>query len=137
MDDLQYQNPDPGQPYAPQEPYGRQYYQAPQQPYQAPQQPYQAPQQPYYQSPVAGPYKEEPVSIGEWVATFILSCIPVVGFIMLIVWLASSNTKKSKKNYLIASLIIGVIMGVLIGVAVGVMTAMGVALPSILEEMPF
>ena len=95
------------------------------------------PQQPQvgYQPSYVSPYTEEPVSIGEWIVMFLLSSIPLVGLIMFIVWLASSSTKKSKKNYLIAGLIWGIIISVITGIIIGILAAAGVALPSILENL--
>ncbi len=114
--------------------------QTPQQPqYQAPQ--YQAPQpqyqQPQYQAPqpqtvVYNQFGDDPakkvVGIGEWIVLFLVSCIPLVNVIMWIVWLVSGNTPKSKKNYIIASIIWGVICGVLAGIIAGIMAAAGVSM---------
>ena len=46
------------------------------------------------------------VGIGEWILTFILLAIPIVNLVMLIVWLVRKKTKKSKKNFLLAELIL-------------------------------
>ena len=88
-------------------------YQAPAQPaYQAPAQPaYQAPVQPAYQAPVqpafgvAVPINEDmlpeelkPVSVGAFMGYQLLFCIPLVGFIMLLVT-AFGSGKKSMKNF--------------------------------------
>ena len=88
-------------------------------------------QQPYQTTA----YTEEPVSIGDWILTFLLSGIPLVGLIMFIVWLASSSTKKSKKNYLIAGLIWGLIISVVTGILVGILVAVGVSMPEIVEDI--
>jgi hypothetical protein len=83
-------------------------------------------QQPVYpQQPQYDPTKEV-MSVGQYIITFILSAIPVVNVICWIVWLASSNTNKNKKNYLIAIIVLWII-GIVISVVAGVlMTAMGV-----------
>ena len=52
---------------------------------------------------------ETPVGVGEWILTWILLAIPVVNLIAIIVWLAGKKTKKSKKNYVIATIIMTVI----------------------------
>lgn len=49
------------------------------------------------------------VSIGDWVITLILVCIPVVNFIMLLVWAFSSNTPVSKANWAKATLLLMII----------------------------
>lgn len=49
------------------------------------------------------------VSIGDWIVTMILMCIPVVNFIMLLVWAFSSSTPVSKANWAKASLIFMII----------------------------
>lgn len=57
-------------------------------------------QQPIYNQPV-----DKPVSIGDWVLTIFLLCIPLVGLILLFVWAFGSNTPKSKSNFAKAQLI--------------------------------
>lgn len=56
---------------------------------------------------------DQPLSVGGWIATMIVLMIPVVNFIMLLVW-AFGSGNKSRKNYCLASLIIAVVMIVLI-----------------------
>ena len=70
-----------------------------QQPYQ---QPYQAPYQPM---PVYDDTREV-MSIGSYIAMFILSAIPIVNIICWIVWLVSPNTNNNKKNFILAQIII-------------------------------
>jgi hypothetical protein len=41
----------------------------------------------------------KPVTIGDWILTFILLAIPLVNLIMLIVWAVSSSTHPSKKTF--------------------------------------
>ena len=65
----------------------------------------------------------EVVSIGQWIGLFILLAIPIVGFIVWIVKLASSNTNKNVKNMLIAGLIVGAIVTVLMFVFGGAIMA--------------
>ena len=115
-------------------------YQAPAQPaYQAPVQPaYQQPvyqpayqpayQQPVYQQPVQQVIPEgysETVSVGDWVGSMLLMCIPIVGLILLFVW-AFGGAKPSKANYFKACLLIALIsigislvVGVFFGLVLG------------------
>lgn len=46
-----------------------------------------------------------PVSVGNWMLTYLLMCIPIVNLILLIVWAFGSNTPVSKANWAKASLI--------------------------------
>lgn len=48
---------------------------------------------------------EEPVSLGEWLVTFLIMLIPCANIIMMFIWAFSDNEKKSKSNYFKASLI--------------------------------
>lgn len=48
---------------------------------------------------------ETPNSVGDWVLTLFLMCIPCVGIIMLFVWAFGSNTNVSKSNWAKAQLI--------------------------------
>ena len=52
---------------------------------------------------------ETPVSIGNWMLTYLLVGIPVVGLILLFIWAFGSDTPASKANWSRASLIWGVI----------------------------
>lgn len=67
--------------------------------------------QPYnagYQQPVYREYvrDDEPVSIGSWIGVWFLTCIPIVGFIMLIVWACGGTRKTSLKNWARAQFVI-------------------------------
>ena len=52
----------------------------------------------------------QPVTVGNWLLTYLLMCIPFVNIIMLFVWAFSSNTPVSKANWAKASLIWMLIM---------------------------
>lgn len=54
-----------------------------------------------------------PVTVGEWIITFLITGIPVVGLIMLFVWAFGSQANLSKSNYAKAVLIVGAICMVL------------------------
>jgi len=54
------------------------------------------------------------MNTSDWVLSIILTCIPLVGLIMLIVWaFGGSDTNENKKNWAKATLIIQVISIVL------------------------
>ena len=102
----------------------------------APQQPvYQQPvyQQPVYQQPYQNAYAQpavpaipeeyKPISPWGYLGYNLLFCIPLVGFILLIVFSCGGSKNINLKNYarsfwcaLLLSVIIGVVMGVLIGI---------------------
>ncbi len=68
------------------------------------------------------------VTIGDWIITMILMCIPIVNFILLLVWAFSASTPVSKANWAKASLIfilIGLILCILFWGAIGSMFIMG------------
>lgn len=48
---------------------------------------------------------DKPVSVGDWMITYLLMCIPVVNLILLFVWAFGSNTPESKANWAKASLL--------------------------------
>jgi hypothetical protein len=62
------------------------------------------------------------VSVGDWLITFLISSIPLVGLIMVFVWAFGGGAKESKRNcaraVLIWSLIIGAI-GIIVGIVFG------------------
>lgn len=96
-----------------------------QQQYYQPQQ-----QQQYYQPQNVAPSYDntsKPVTVGKWVGLLILSAIPVVNIICWIVWLCSSTTNKSIKNFLVAEIIVYAIsIGVVILVSV-LLAALGIS----------
>lgn len=115
----QYYAPQPTQPAQPAYDYSQQQAQAQPQ-YQ--QQYYQPQQQQYYQPQNVAPSYDntsKPVTVGKWVGLLILSAIPVVNIICWIVWLCSSTTNKSIKNFLVAEIVVYAIcigVGVLVSV---------------------
>jgi hypothetical protein len=58
-------------------------------------------------------FKDEIVSVREWLLTFLISVIPIVNLVMMFVWAFSDKVKKSKSNYFKAMLIFSAIMVVL------------------------
>lgn len=66
----------------------------------------------------------QPMSVGDWFITLLITAIPLVGFIMLFVWAFSGNTNVNKANWAKATLlwmlillILGLILGGIFGVA--------------------
>jgi hypothetical protein len=47
----------------------------------------------------------EVVKTGDWVLTYLITAIPIVGLVMLFVWAFGNNTNPSKANWAKASLI--------------------------------
>jgi hypothetical protein len=72
--------------------------------------------------------ENKPVSVGEWIVTFILLAIPIVNIIMLFVWGFGASAHPSKKTYAQATLII---MAVLIGLSVVVGILAAVLIPPV------
>ena len=79
------------------------------QPQAAPPQAYAPPQpttyagQPHYGG-------AEPLSVGQYVGTFLLMCVPILNIILLFVWGFGSAANLNKKNFARAILIIFIIM---------------------------
>lgn len=68
------------------------------------------PQQNYgqpYQQPAYRPYNaaNEEMTVGNWLATIILTSLGIIGIILLFVWGFSDNVPTAKKNYCRAMLI--------------------------------
>ena len=87
------------------------------------------PQQPEEKNEEPQP-QEKPVSIGEWILTFILSTIPALNIILLLVWAISKKTKKSKKTFAAALLIIHAIGFVLCVIGILMLMKLGKFNPS-------
>ncbi|MBK7629227.1 MAG: hypothetical protein IPJ23_17670 [Ignavibacteriales bacterium] len=73
----------------------------------------------------------KPMSIGDWLITFLIQAIPLVGFIMLFVWAFGDGTHPSKKTWAQASLIFALIMIVL---AVIILAAMWTLISSLFSS---
>lgn len=64
--------------------------------------------------PVASSYQSSSVmTTKDWLITIIISCIPLVGIIMLFVWAFGSDTPETKGNWAKAMLLFFVLMIVL------------------------
>ena len=57
----------------------------------------------------------QPMSIGDWIITFIITYIPLVRFIMLFVWAFGDGTHPSKKTWAQATLIL-MVVGVILAI---------------------
>lgn len=69
-----------------------------------------------------------PVSLGDWMITMLILCIPLVGIIMLFVWGFADGTHPSKRNFCRAYLIwvlIGIVIFVLFLIMGGMAALMG------------
>jgi len=71
---------------------------------------------------ISGSY--QPMTIGDWIITFIITYIPLVGFIMLFVWAFGGDTHPSKKTWAQATLIIFAISIILIVIFAGIIVSM-------------
>ena len=65
----------------------------------------------------------KPMSIGDWIITFIITYIPLVGFIMLFVWAFGDGSHPSKKSWAQATLIMFVIGIILMIIFFGVIAS--------------
>jgi len=66
---------------------------------------------------------EKQMSVGDWIVTYLLMCIPIIGIIMLFVWAFGGDTQPSKKTWAQATLIWAVVMIVLWFLVLGSMIA--------------
>ena len=71
------------------------------------------------------PANRKPLGVGSYIGMFILLAIPVVGFILLLVWAFGRNTNLNRKNYARAVLIMGLIGLAIALLLVGVGVAVG------------
>ncbi len=68
-----------------------------------------------------------PVSLGEWILTWIVLTIPVVNLVMACIWAFSDTTQPSKKTFCQATLIVWAAAAVLGGVLFAALVAIGAA----------
>lgn len=55
---------------------------------------------------------EQPMTMGQWLLTFLLMGIPIVGFVLTIIWATGHDVNESKKTFFQAILLLGVMVGV-------------------------
>lgn len=63
---------------------------------------------------------DAPLSVGQYIGMILLSGLPIVGFILLLIWAFSSDQNTNKKNYARAVLIlalIGIALSIIFGAA--------------------
>lgn len=101
--------------------------------------PYIPPVQQTYYQPVQPAYQNngqdtQPLTVGQYIGMFILMAIPVVGFILMLVWAFGSNVNINKKNYCRAALILGLI-GLVLGIIISIFSA--TLLSSIFSNIDF
>ncbi|RLD34474.1 MAG: hypothetical protein DRI73_03875 [Bacteroidetes bacterium] len=51
----------------------------------------------------------QPVKVGDWIITLLITAIPLIGFVMLFVWAFGSNTNPSKANWAKAAIVMYII----------------------------
>ena len=56
----------------------------------------------------------KPMTMGDWLITFLIQMVPLVGLIMLFVWAFGDGTHPSKKTWAQASLVFALIMFILV-----------------------
>ncbi|MBB6327172.1 amino acid transporter [Algoriphagus iocasae] len=55
-------------------------------------------------------FKKPPMTLGDWIISVIIKRLPLIGFIMLIVWAVDSNTDPDKAKWAKAELIVKLII---------------------------
>ncbi len=66
-------------------------------------------------------FPKKPQSLGDWIINVLVSKIPLIGFIMLIVWAVDKNTEPEKANWAKAELIVKLIAIVIALLFVGLL----------------
>ena len=69
--------------------------------------------------------QNKPLTIGDWLITFILLSIPVVGLIFLLYWILSSSSNVNRKNFCIAAIIFQAALIILTFVLFFILFSMG------------
>ncbi len=67
--------------------------------------------------------QQQPLSVGDWIVTLLVTAIPLVGLIMLFIWAFGNDTNINKANWAKAALImfaIGIALSILLTIVFGV-----------------
>ena len=59
---------------------------------------------------------EQPMTMGQWLVTFLLMGIPIVGFVLAIIWATGHDVNASKKTFCQSILVLGAIVGLMYGI---------------------
>lgn len=81
---------------------------------------------PPYQMPVAA--GEEPLRVSQYIGMMIVGALPLIGFIMLLVWAFGGSYNTNKRNYARAILLLSVILTVVSIAAIILLTLIGSSL---------
>lgn len=68
--------------------------------------------------------EDDVISLGDWIITLLITAIPLVGFIMLLIWAFGGNAPKSKANWAKANLIFMLVAIVLVFIFWGTIVAL-------------
>jgi heme/copper-type cytochrome/quinol oxidase subunit 2 len=63
-------------------------------------------------------YHEKDMTVGRWIGTILLSCIPVVNLIFVIYWLFGGGNAPSRTSYVRASLLLSIIFAAILFVII-------------------
>lgn len=44
-------------------------------------------------------FDNDTITLGQWITTYLLMCIPIIGIVMLFVWAFSNSVNPSKKTW--------------------------------------
>ena len=76
---------------------------------------------------IPSPFQNREVSVGNWMWTMVVMCIPVVSLVMCFVWAFGGAVVPSKRNYFRAVLIWKLIAFVVVVIICLIMLLMGVS----------
>ena len=88
---------------------------------------------PNYVPNVTGFDAEEPMSVGDWLITMLIMCIPCVNLVMIFVW-AFGSGNKSRANYFKATLIWAAILLALYILLIVLFIALGVDMAHLINQ---
>ena len=80
--------------------------------------------------PTMSSSENKPLSVGDWIITFIILAIPLVNIIAVFVWAFSASTQPSKKSYAQALIIVFIFSIVLAGIFLALAAAFAPVMPS-------
>jgi heme/copper-type cytochrome/quinol oxidase subunit 2 len=76
-------------------------------------------------------FKKPSLTLGDWIISVLITKIPLIGFIILIVWAVDKNIDPDKANWAKAELIVRLIM---IAIAIVIITIIGIGFFSNFSE---
>lgn len=86
-------------------------------------------------SQIPSPFQNREVSVGNWMWTMVVMCIPVVSLVMCFVWAFSGSVVPSKRNYFKAVLVWKLVAIIALVILYFILLGMGISIAQFFQQI--